>query len=704
MSCLSLISCLVAGVGRVCAEEHAIRSPGAEESSKAKMESRIDDEHQRKMIELPEDLLDRISHFHTASISNIQTASQFQTENSDASHMQSTTPSDKCFYNLYDEDDIPDLRIIRAPFISANYRPRNPDYTNLLYYWSLEESPAVCLSDVLEPPTMKPTIDTSGIADMEQCRGPPLNQQELCRQGSGCVFQSLTRSICLPGFEAISADCSLERFAQCGGQGYAGCQNCPSGTTCAKENSLRYSCIPDDFQPPQPVVEDSGLLLAYRFVQGLDPELDELLDGVSAIDSNTNPELVEAIRARLSVVYATDAALTIFRQLLSTDSTFQQFNSESREELQEQLCSDLQSVQASTEVKSCICRTTSDPFVYCTARLEQELNQFAARRIRERRLTEKQETLYDNLSSDIAQSSLQQQSDKSNGVRSLQDRCSPDIVTQLENLKKTLLGEMGVCQGVECAFPIPAFPAVSLDFEAEYCSPKTADLVDTILNFNNVQQRRDTASAVSVSLEAGLCVTTSGIGDAVATFLEFLNVDLCFLKVEGSIQPVLGLLEGSVRAGPDLGIASLFARGNIVFMFSDELRNTLNLCPSDLQCTPEDNPDCSLCTGNINFEVIVGMRFLFFARTYTIVKSDPPDSCVVYDDNGACQFLTEAPSGAPTSQPSTLAPTVTPGNPTLGPTTLPPTAQTCVPSGAACTPLGTCEICCSGRAFIFICL
>jgi hypothetical protein len=575
--------------------------------------------------------------------------------------------------------------------------------------------PELRLSEVLEAPSSSPSTAPSTaptearVPDMGQCRGPPLQQQELCRDGSGCVFQSLERSICLPNFDNVPVDCIQEVFEICGGQGYAGCQNCPTGSTCAMDNPFRYSCIPDDFGPPEPVLQNNDLPLAYQFVQGLDADLDNL---VAMVDFNANSmedDLIQAVRARMSLVYASDAALARFRQLLSTDPTFQQFNAQSQEELQDTLCSQIQSLnsQLSTEIKNCICNGGPDPFVYCSARLEQEFNQFSAARRRRRRLRNQQHDhrqSFQNFFADTQPVSYSRQSSISRQKSRNLQSCEPDIIAEIQNLIKRLTGEPGSCVKVGCSFPIPVNPALVIEFDAEFCAPTTVDLIETLIDFDDIQQRRDTSNAVSITLSLGLCVNAPDLDDKAAAFLEFLGVEFCFLTLEGSIRPVIGILEGTVRANLGLPIGGqLFVQGQITYLAYDELRNLINLCPDNLDCTADMNSDCALCVGNINYEVKVGIRFLFFAPSVTVARSEPPERCAVYDENGSCRFLTEAPSSTPTMSPTSLAPTVTPGNPTLSPTTVAPTPPACLPRGARCL-LGSCGACCSGRAFLFVCL
>jgi len=558
---------------------------------------------------------------------------------------------------------------------------------------------------VTPPPTAAPTMATV------QCNGAGFSPV-LCPTGSGCVFHTHELSICLEGFDNVALNCVTDDFEQCGGQGFAACQNCKAGSECVTMTEYRSICQPEDYDDAvaNPVIPNNGLALAASFVAGVDPELDSLVADLENQSATTEDGgLTEEIRRRLSEAYGTEKGLEVLQQKLDgNDQGFINFEQQSRAKLQVPLCDQLNFAgsQVSEHVRDCICGLTSDPFVYCSALLEKELNRFVARRRRERerhRLLDGIEIADTSKRTSDASAIVDAGTDANynNTSRGLECRVDGGLegfVGDLTDLSNAGTGSQAGCLGGSCSFPIPKAPFLMIQFGAEVCIPSTGLTLGDISSKPSLELRRNLANSFYLQFVAELCFTYDPESQQVVDFLDFLGIDLCMLQIRGSVKPFMGLLEASAIAR---GLVhSITAK--VTYLAFDDNRNALALCPAgEINCASGKASDCGLCEGDSTVDVFVGLDFLFLQFAFRLGGTNEVTECADYASGGQCTdgiadcLPDNTVCGVGTTCNNCCNTAYNYGGTQCG--------GTCLPDGEICGLGTTCNLCCNGSVSPGVC-
>jgi len=138
------------------------------------------------------------------------------------------------------------------------------------------------------------------------------------------------------------------------------------------------------------MVDKLNVGTAQNWVKGLDAELDsKFASRVAAGGSKTfgNDETDAELKDGISRVLATTNGRERARSLMQDTDDFISFNNECKRHWQDDLCghANNDAAKASSDVTSCLCGKTNDAFVYCMARLEQEVDEYIEARVTERR-------------------------------------------------------------------------------------------------------------------------------------------------------------------------------------------------------------------------------------------------------------------------------------------------------------------------------
>jgi Fungal cellulose binding domain len=534
----------------------------------------------------------------------------------------------------------------------------------------------------ITPTGMPAGVRRNGAAQtFAQCNGECF-QRLPCTKGSGCVFRTPQASFCLPGFEDPTSNCVQNNFERCGGAGFSGCQNCRSGSVCHHANEFSSICKPQNDQASTKVVADSELKTIGELVRGDDSELDTLLD---QLESDNSPETMDRLRQVLSRVFASDRIQPVLASLMDESEYFRQFNAQSESKMKQSLCEQLQvgNSLVSKAVQDCICGVTLAPFVWCSARLEQELEQYMVQKRRERqreRVLDLTPGLRHGERRDLQLSCK---------IGASLDGFVQDI-TKVYELKD--MASPTVCAGGSCSFPIPGASFFKINFGGQVCIPPGIPNPKTVGFFTELAFRRQMANAAFVSATANLCFNTGPDNKTVNDIIDalsFVGINVCIISFSGGIRPVVGILEGSLtaRAGP------FFLTGQLTFMAYTKSRDDLNLCPVGLLCDSNNNADCGLCQGDVTVGVTGGFNYLFVTQSFSLGGGKAVTQC--------------ARTGASTGQCTSGIATFAPDDSLCGAGTtcnnfnaLGTKCESgeCWPDNTICGPGTTCDLCCN-KAF-----
>ena len=112
-----------------------------------------------------------------------------------------------------------------------------------------------------------------------------------------------------------------------------------------------------------------------------------------------------------------------------------------------------------------------------------------------------------------------------------------------------------------------------------------------------------------------------------------MGLNHCPLKIEGTIRPLLGLLEAELTAT----VTVIYAKGDILYLFDNSVRDELGACGSSLQCTDEDYKDCAMCKNDIVASVEVGIKTMFLTKKLIESSTSEVTGCASAGTGGVCK-------------------------------------------------------------------
>lgn len=356
---------------------------------------------------------------------------------------------------------------------------------------------------------------------------------------------------------------------------------------------------------------------------GLNDGLDlQLIGKICALDSDCESEtpvvtrqIDESIDQSLSAAFATPAGRQRSRELLQSDADFQAFEAEERSERQADLCALAQADNSlvSQAAVDCVCgNSPEDTFVYCEAILEQEFQQFHELRTQQRRLKRSLRGQGRELAAGCS-------IECNIGGQDCGSFADPDE-NKLDFVLNVIGGAALATEGGSitgsCSVPLRPLPLdATLDVTASFGG----------IDLATQQITRDGAVDTYASVTAGVCLPGAndpGL-DFVYDILEFFGIPSCPLQLTGTVYPLLGTFEASIRAT----VSIFYAQFEIEALFDETVRNNLQLCEDVSTCTKTENRDCAMCQGDTYASGSIGIRFLFFDWRWDIFDTSAVDSC-----------------------------------------------------------------------------
>jgi hypothetical protein len=476
----------------------------------------------------------------------------------------------------------------------------------------------------------------------QRCPTTHTTVAKACGSGSGCVYVNESASVCLPGLSVVielSCGAPLDDGAQCGGQGYSGCQTCQPGSQCVPRTPWISVCVADGgkVRPEQAttVINDDDLIKVGAWVKNIDPVLDEDLQNMNrhggGNETNTTASIdSNAIRRRISKAFATDDGLQTAQGLMQSSADFRAFNDESAAVLQKSLCATIQSPTSLVpeDVRECVCRNTDKPFVHCVARLEQEVY----RHLEDRSIN----SITDRPPSSVVARELPSCAITFQGVdRKFHFvRYATAVAQQIKARRNSSSASfpngpaVDVCLGGRCNVPLFPLP-LDASFGVEACAPDLGLSNDDVGKIADLGVRRSAAARTVASVYANICLSGSQEVQSFAQVLHYVGLDLCVIHFKGSIRPLLGLLEGEATAAA----AIVHAKGDVLLQYETDTRDALRLCPEGVaRCE-----DCAMCAGDVRATIEVEVRLLFTSFQVALGKANPMETCRSVDSNtGRC--------------------------------------------------------------------
>jgi len=506
--------------------------------------------------------------------------------------------------------------------------------------------PTPSVSTPLEPTPSEPTPSepslSCSVPDEGRCNGIGHLGCNQCVEGSGCVYKTPEESICLPGYTTVDDNCVLDDRDMCGGLGYSGCQICKPGSECVVINQVRSICLPEGtgLVDDTPIMEDESVRMAGSWVKGIDPDLDEQIANMDSGSTSTMP--LDEMRSRISTAFASSEGLEMARSLMISDASFRQFNDEKASQLQDEFCNGLQSPDsaASVDVKDCICGTSDKPFVHCAAMLEQEATAFVAQRARERRGLKEQVESQRHLRSWDADGDISRQLQKCQvniegvtpGDTVADNKLNKYAIAVVNQVDQMDTGAGDFCAGESCSVPLAPLP-LSASVGISSCIPTLGALQEDPVKNTLVDVRRAAAFKTTVTIYAQVCVLGADANEDLLDLLKFIGINLCPIRLDGTIRSLVGLVEASVTAS----LLIFYAKGTFMYMYDDAIRDSLALCEGISECAIGKNEDCAMCGNDMFSKIELGIKFLFFTKSFSLGLTNDIKSCINATSDGQCQ-------------------------------------------------------------------
>lgn len=302
------------------------------------------------------------------------------------------------------------------------------------------------------------------------------------------------------------------------------------------------------------------------YVADLDPSVTDLINS-GADDATVSNALIN--------VYASAEGLARTKLLLATDANYQALES-SASANRGDMCTlySGENSSVSQAARDCMCGAT-DPYLHCGAVFEQEFNVHKERMRKQR--------------------------------RDLQVATTCNTKFPLDSF---FPGEPQ-CEKVTCSSPVPETDgALVVKYEADVCVPSLENVATGVVQVCDDQDvctdltaetpldlKRQAAEDLSSTFSIKLCLNT---GQAIATFLDFVGIDVCFVSLTMELQTVLGLL--TLTYHQQL-YTVLYVNIDVLIQLDDTFKNALGLCSDGASC---DTDYCQLTEGQAKVKVDMG--------------------------------------------------------------------------------------------------